>query len=376
METKKSPARPNTELITNCLAATPGLTIPQLVDVTELANKTVWGILNRRKDLFEKNGEGYALKSVDERTAIPAPKESKTTPVIASNVAAKTIIVSLRIGKPSMSAKVNSEIADTMADKTALHISKDLLQGVELRAIRQFDSAAGNWLRSRCLPLNFREGIHLLPEELITDVDERLVAMESERQKLIESFLGSYPERKAEAKKRLKDLFDLAEYPEVNKLRQAFYFEVRYLSLDTPTKLKDIKASIFRREAEKANRFWAEAAEEVQAALRGAMAKMVDHLVDKLRDTPDGKKKAIHKSSVKKLEEFLTLFKARNITDDKQLATLVEKAQAIVGGTSLDLLKKDASIKEKVLSSFEGIKKSLDKMIVDRPKRAISFEEE
>ena len=110
-------------------------------------------------------------------------------------------------------------------------------------------------------------------------------------------------------------------------------------------------------------------------AWKSPFAGLVDHLIDRLSGE-DGKAKKFKEGTIKNLEDFLDSFTVRDITDDTDMSKLVEKARKVLGGTDADTLRKDPDFRQRVMTGFSDLKTTLDGLLIDRPSRKITFEEE
>jgi cell division septum initiation protein DivIVA len=305
------------------------------------------------------------------KKAAPAIAPSETP-----NIMDKAVCLVLRIHSIGNHRKVSSSSVEVDADRDLINVQKTLIDADELRAIQSLDGETRRELYNLCLPSMFREGVYLTPIELIERVEDKLQKYAKQREVLLDKLIAVYPQRLKEAEERLRTLFNPADYPSASRLRGQFTVDWQYVQFGTPTKLKSISSEMFQREREKAEAKWAEATVEVQQVLRAAMAELVNHMADRLSGKEDGKKKVFRNTLVSNMKEFLDTFGARNIADDKALAALVEKAKSLVDGVDPDTLRKNDGLRDSVQAGFAEIKKSLDTMIVERPKRAFSLEDE
>src|SRR5205085_2287920 len=127
---------------------------------------------------------------------------------------------------------------------------------------------------------------------------------------------------------------------------------------------------------EKAAEVMAEAGREIQQVLRAAMAELVKHMRDRLKDGPDGKPLRFKETTVSNLVDFLGTFDFRNVTDDGELQTLVEKAREMLIGVSADDLRNTADVRAKVQQGMADLAAELDTMIVKKPARKFRFNDE
>ncbi|MFH0779026.1 MAG: hypothetical protein V2A71_10455, partial [Candidatus Eisenbacteria bacterium] len=120
----------------------------------------------------------------------------------------------------------------------------------------------------------------------------------------------------------------------------------------------------------------AEALEEYRTILRVGFADLVDHMVEKLGVRPNGKAQIFHDSSVEGFRTFLQNFNLRDVTNDSHLSELIESAKKLLNGTKPEQLRENESAKARVKNGLEAVKAKLDTLLVDRPRRQISFEDE
>lgn len=292
----------------------------------------------------------------------------------AVNIADTAVVLNLFFGGPGNSRKVDSDQVKVDADPDAIHVSKELLDSKEYRAVWHHVGTVKSYLGTRCLPSFFRRGFYLLPVELVSEVDTKLTEFRAEWDGLVKKFIRKYPNAIEAAKARLNKLYDPADYPSVDVVQRAFRFEVRYLAFSTPGKLQSISKALFKREQQKAERYWAEAAVEIQTALRTSMSELVIRMVDRLGGSSNGKKKVFRDSTVTKMEEFLDLFQKRNIVNDAETEVLVGKAKGLLKGVDANILRTDEEARMQVRQGFEKIKESLDTMLMDRPKRKLALQ--
>lgn len=298
----------------------------------------------------------------------------------AANIFERAVCLSIEIGKPGRTRKGDLDAVTTDADKDALKLSKTLFDGPEWSAIVSVDTAISNYLNPSngvCLKSKIlRGGMHLVPFDLVEKVDAKLDELCAERAVRVETFLDAYERLVEEARERLKSQFDIADYPRKDALRQKFYVEREYVTLGVPGKLKAVSAQIFARERAQAEAKWREGAEEIQAALREAMADLVAAMADRLAPKPDGSKKVITAAGVEKLTNFLDTFAARNITDDAELDTLVQQAREIMAGKSVDELRSNDGLRAEVGKQFAELKESVGTLMRTAPRRRINLDDD
>lgn len=288
-----------------------------------------------------------------------------------SQIPERTICLVLDIKLPGNSRRVSGAQVQFDADRDSVTVSKRLITAHSFRAVAYFDARLRRWLNAHCLPSLFRGGVFLLPLALVEEVDARLQEFERERQQLVETFLSEYPQLVEEAQRRLRSLFRAEDYPPLESLRGAFALGWRYVALRVPETLAVVDRGIFAREREKAARQWDEAAQTIQALLRANMAQLVQHMTQRLSPDADGTPRIFRDSMVGNMSEFLRNFSARDVTDDVELAALVERARALLDGVDPATLRQSDDLRATVCEGFGEIQRNLDRMITNRPARRI-----
>lgn len=287
----------------------------------------------------------------------------------------KSVLLVVEFRKLGNTRKVNMSQVDVNADKSMLHMNKNLLASPEYDAIKTHDGKTRQWLYSRALPSLFKEGVYRVPNTMVVDVDEYLSARSAERRELVELFRRSYVLRVNAAKEKLNGLFNPRDYYSPDEAARRFDLTWRYVTFDTPNALKNLKDGLFEREREKIVKMVEEANEEIRNVLRLQLSELVKRMITQLTPKSDGKRKKIYDSLTGNLEDFLSTFNARNIADDVELQALVEKARNVVKGVDPDLLRNEDFVRITVKDGFDQINKQLDQMIVDKPARRFDFGE-
>lgn len=268
-------------------------------------------------------------------------------------------------------ALIQSEI-----DPTLLHVSKDILESPELKAISEHDTALKAWVRARCLPSPFKgKGIMILPVRLIQEVAEEVEASKRDRQPLIEQFISMYEQRKQEAQAKLSTGYDASDYPNVQQVREAFTFEFQLWELSTPGQLATVNRELYQRELTKMQNMWSEASHQVSTVLLQEFRKLTAHLSEKLAPGEDGKTKIFRDTTVTNLTQWLDLFQSRNITDDAELVETVTKARQLISGVHPDTIRDSDTLRAELAKSFAEITAEVDATLIDRPMRAIDLDE-
>ncbi len=292
------------------------------------------------------------------------------------SIAEKTACVSITMGSLGNSRKVSTSQIEVDADKSLIRVSKKLIDSKELQAITKHYSETMNRVRAYSVPSFFRAGIQMVSIPAIETVELNLKKDAITTAHLVEKFMVVYEDEIAKAKERLRDLFNPMDYPEPERVRALFVFKWQWVSLATPSQLKQIRASFFQEEQAKAAQQWEAASEQIRLMLRVNLKELVDHLHSVISPEDGGPPKRFQKSSVSKITEFLDKFALKDVTEDKELGQIVGHMKAILNGVDAEAIRKDDTMREYVAGGFKAVKQCLDLLVEDAGTRRIDISED
>ncbi|HEX5433523.1 MAG TPA: hypothetical protein VFY05_04745 [Candidatus Angelobacter sp.] len=296
----------------------------------------------------------------------------------ASRVINKGMFLVLTINSFGTTRKVNSSevVSDSVdADKKRFRVSKKLMESDEIDAIRSFDGHTRKWIEGKSLPFE-QPGVHIIPYGLFDETEAYLMNRAGRREELVTALLDAFPAIKENDRKSLGDQFDDDDYPTIPEIRATYSMKWRFLTFETPEKIKSINRAAFEREKQKNVQMWAEAGALADQYLHKCMKELVEHMVDSLTGKKDGKKKSFYASTLTNVRDFLKDFNPRNINDNQELSVLADRLKNALEGVDIEDLKKSEGTRDFVKAKFEQVKRQLDTMMIDRPRRMISFDDE
>ncbi len=245
---------------------------------------------------------------------------------------------------------------------------KHLINPEMLNPIRAVISRARKDLERQSLPFPLT-GLTLVPKEQLTRIEECLSKYRSDYWTEVDKFLEQFEEARESARENLGELFSEADYP-IN-IRSRFGFQWQYFTLDVPGKTSILTPEIYEREKQKFHAMMEETRELAMAALRQEFSDHVNHIVDRLTKSPDGKPKVFKNCMIDKIQSYLDSFYARNLFADEQLADLVTRAKAIITGVSPDSIRENIWLKNSIAEGMGKIKQAIDESIIDLPRRKV-----
>ncbi len=310
-----------------------------------------------------------------------------STAGISAGIMARTVGFEAHVSCLGTSRKVSSDMAEIEGtDPSMLRLSKQILDSPQLAKIVSLRGELARRVEKHALPCSmFKSGVKLIGIGSIDAVqaivneyayepttDPEMIVLDDNGNELpkgripviVDEFVAEYPKLVDAARERLGELFDPADYPPAERVREAFGVNYRYFTFDTPQTLKTISKSLYNRERKKAERSWGEAEIEIRNALRAGFLQLVAHLKDRLTPDSDGKKKRLHESAIENFREFMTAFEGRNVTDDAELGSLVAKAKALVDGVGIESLRESDDLRSQIVDNLSTIAESAGSMTV------------
>ena len=276
----------------------------------------------------------------------------------------------------SISQWGNRRVADkgqieSGADKSMLHLTKHLIDSKEYKAIGTFLYDTKSWIISRSVPSFFRDGCYLFRQDMVQRVEEYLKTRQQALSEVIQGLLNVYGVQIEEARGRLAGQFDASDYPDIEELKNMFYWSSQWVSFNVPEGLPE---NVKQAEITKMQNMWDEAALSITSALREGFSSLISHAIDKLKPDADGKVKIFRDTLVTNILDFLETFNMRNVTNDVELQQLVEKARVVIAGIeNTQDLRDNEGLREIVRGQFGEIEKQLDTMVVKRVKRKLDI---
>jgi hypothetical protein len=258
-------------------------------------------------------------------------------------------------------------------DRSLLGMTKRLMDAPEFKALESQNGEIRRYIDSVCLQSPFKAGTYTLPIGMLLEVDTRMQAFQAVRSQLVAALIDAYPRIKESVRVRLPGLYREADYPQADVLAKAYRLEWEYVQFATPGQLSALDAFLYAREREKMAQRWEEAAQEMRDALRGGLAEFVLGLETRLVE-PRGKVKVPRQAFLDKFNTFLDTFSRRNITNDRELAAVVDQARDLLNGvSSYDL--RSRTLRSSVKLGLEEMKIALDELGVELPRRRVVLED-
>jgi hypothetical protein len=263
------------------------------------------------------------------------------------------------------------------AEKDLLGASKQIIDAPEYRQIAAFECHVKFYLASKALPSKlYRWSTYLIPLAVMKDVDAFLETARAEWAEKVEAFVAVYPERKKETMERLGTVGNPDDYKTEGEIRQDFGFDHEYVTMSTPSTLKQISAAMFEREEQRLRERLKTAEGEIVAAFRSEFATLVEGMKSMLDgEEKGGKTQRFHGWKIAKLQKYVDEFKSQsNVCDDNALTKLMDEASKLLAGVDPKELKDDTKWRASLSTSFGDIASKLTEMTKVRGIRQIDVD--
>lgn len=309
-------------------------------------------------------------------TLVDAPARGATSPSTASQrlrdtmAAARLSFTWLGVRK-SLTSEQKNQAADSFgAEGKFLSAGKKLLDTSHpaFKAVTAIKGRCLSYWRAVSLPYP-EPGIRLIRQQGINEFDNQMAAFRDELREAVVELDRRYTELRSAARRRLGDLFDASDYPV--SLIGLFGIEHEYPSVEPPSYLRQLNPELYEQECQRMQARFDEAVQLAEAAFTEEIAKLVEHLSERLNGESDGKAKVFRDTAVTNLTEFFERFRSLNVRSNEQLDDLVQRAQNVLHGVEPQQLRDNSSLRQRLVTQLASVQSSLDGLMVDRPRRNI-----
>ncbi len=294
---------------------------------------------------------------------------------VGERLQSETTAVRMKIHWPgvrkTLSQDQNRQAAGTFsADTKSLSTSKKLFdtRHPAFRAATAVKSQASDYWKSVTLPY-VEPGMRLIRRRDVASFDVHMTSVQAELAEAVNQIEQAYDEMIDQARVRLGDLFDPADYS--GNLRELFAIEWEYPSCDPPEYLLRVSPKLYYSECARVQRRFDESVKLAEQAFADELEQLVGHLAERLSGEDDGSPKVFRDSAVTNLLDFFDRFQRLNIHSDEQLDRLVADARSIVGGVVPQELRDQSNVRQRVATELSRVEASLEGWLTDRPRRSI-----
>lgn len=229
--------------------------------------------------------------------------------------------------------KVSQEVDQGHGAKNAGRYNKQLIAKDALEPIAKKANAIRQFHYARTLPWG-NNGQRLLPAKFFMDYRNELVKHRDEFNRLVDTFMASYPQLVSDARTRLGSLYDPNEYPPATDVRLSFSVEFDIFPVPT--------AGDFR--VDVANEERSEIAAQIEAATQERQANATKACYERVRDVLQRMKQQcvagktrITDSLIEDTRDLTDMLDDLNIGDDPELTRIASEIRKdlLVGADDL-----------------------------------------
>jgi hypothetical protein len=244
----------------------------------------------------------------------------------------------------------------------AAQVRKNLMSGTTLRKkIADFAAGCRLWHNTRTLPWADK-GARLLPTSLFMDYKAELNARHAMFDNMVEEFLTEYPNLVAIAKQSMGTLFDAADYPTVEEVRDKFGFRLVFSPV---AESGDFRLDIPQQDLDDMRRDYDVAFDErIATAMRLPWEKMhtlLTNMTAKLTETgEDGVTRRWHDSFISNAQEMCDMLRHLNITNDPKLEEARQQLASAMYGHTIEAVSSCEREREKLKDKLDNILKGFE----------------
>jgi hypothetical protein len=247
-----------------------------------------------------------------------------------------------------------------------------------MKKLKAKEGAVKRYLSSLCFPSPYKKGVYLEPLALFMEIDKQLQKFFGEWKALVADFVKQWPEM-VDAASKSKDegglgpAFDPEKYPDSTEVASHFVMEWEYLSFVTPENISQVSPEMYEKAMAKEQSRVRQQVDLINEALTGEMLNLVRKLGDTLSAEVNGKPKIFRDSTVTNVTDFLSLFGARNLTNNQALAEMAQRAMKVLDGKDPDELRKNKDVRAAAAAEMSKITVALEGLAVKKPTRMLDF---
>jgi hypothetical protein len=216
-------------------------------------------------------------------------------------------------------------------------------------------------------------GLRLVKVSKIPKLVDKIEEIRQELEGYLKALDDGWAGVLAEAKDRLADLFNPADYPP--KPSQAFGIEISFPAIKPDDRLLQMHPELYALEQKRIASRFDDALKLAEAAAADELGKLLKHFVDRLAPSGDGKQKMLMGSTLENIKDFTTRFKELSIGSNADLDLLVSQVETMANGIDIkEVRKSDPVSKQKLADQLKSFSEMVDELVVLRPVRELDLD--
>jgi hypothetical protein len=256
------------------------------------------------------------------------------------------------------------------ADASLLTAYKKLIDTSHpaFKAVSAIKSQVVSYWRGVTLPYP-TDGVRLIKYDDITEFEARMQEFRTRLTEAVAQLQLEYEVLKTRAREHLGTLYNAADYP--TTLAGAFSISWEYPSVEPPRYLRTFNPELYAQEQQRIQHRFEQAIEMAESAFGEKLQELINHLIERLTDAPDGAPKKFQTSTVENFREFYQEFRHLNIRGNTELDALVGRANDLISGIEANDLRKSQNLREALREQMGELQTALDGHLQTAPRRRL-----
>jgi len=238
----------------------------------------------------------------------------------------------------------------------------------KFRAVTAVRNRAVGYWRANSLPFP-EPGIRLIRRSDLQQIEAQMRRFRQQLEAAVTELQAHYHHLRQAARLRLGSLYNPADYPD--SLAEQFAMSWDYPSVEPPPYLQWLDPQLYQQQCRAVAARFQEAVRLAEQAFIAELAKLVDHLAERLAGQQDGRPKIFRDSAVQNLREFFDRFRHLSLHSSAELDELVERARQLLAGIGPQQLRDSEALRRHVAARLTEIGTALEGLMTDRPRRNI-----
>lgn len=284
------------------------------------------------------------------------------------NLPEVAVFLHLNLSRMGDKRGVSSEDIEVDADKDLVKVRKVIFKSAAFDAIKSLDSEIRRYARAQCFP--YDQGLHIAPLKAVPFIIQQLEEYREKRLILVDMFAEIFPSLAETFRDHLRALHNGRDY-DFDDIPSRFAMGWEFFMITTPTSLETVSSELMKQERNKMQNKWNEALEDARMLLRETCLNLVTHLRVSLQPDNFGAPKRLATSTVRNLQEFFERFNMRDITNDRELGTIVEQGKRLLKGVDAEGIREMDGLRMRIGSELMVIEEAINSTMIVEPTRRI-----
>lgn len=213
------------------------------------------------------------------------------------------------------------------------------------------------------------DGVRLMRRDDIAAFEDRMQGFRERLQEAVANLQTEFESIKTRAREHLGSLYDPSDYP--TSLEGMFQINWEYPPVEPPRYLLHFNPELYAQEQTRIQQRFEQSIAMAEDAFAEQLQSLVNRLIERLTDSPDGTPKVFQRSTVENFREFYTQFRNLNVRGNTELDALVTQAHNLVSGLDVQDLRNSAHLRENITRQMGEVQTALDNLVSNAPRRRL-----